>query len=98
MAEWMRLAAALMLTLFLPRGLYLAREMPAQRALRIGFRPVESGDVEIAAAETGPEPSLSRHRLLTCVRDAPCLGFTRSHARGERAKLALPGARRNFRG
>jgi peptidoglycan/LPS O-acetylase OafA/YrhL len=35
--EWTRLAAALTLTLLLARGLYLALEMPAQRALRSAF-------------------------------------------------------------
>jgi peptidoglycan/LPS O-acetylase OafA/YrhL len=58
--EWIRLAAALTLTLLLARGLYLALEMPAQRALRSAFDRWNAATWKLLP----PEPATSPRPLV----------------------------------
>ena len=59
--EWIRLAGALTLTLLLARGLYLALEMPAQRALRSAF---DRRKVLARRELLAPEPAPTPHSLV----------------------------------
>jgi peptidoglycan/LPS O-acetylase OafA/YrhL len=61
--EWVRLAAALTLTLFLARGLYLALEMPAQRTLRSAFDRWKAATWKLLPPKPAPSP---RSLVIDC--------------------------------